>query len=48
VSALNYAPGRAFANLALARTDAGQVCLHASQATDVIVDRLADLVGPGA
>ncbi len=44
VSALNYAPGRAVANLALVRNDNGQECVFASQATEVIVDRLANLV----
>jgi hypothetical protein len=44
VSALNYVPGRAVANLALVRTDTGQECLYASQTTEVIVDRLATLV----
>lgn len=44
VSSLNYRPGRPVANLALVRTDTGQVCLYTSQATEVIVDRLADLV----
>jgi hypothetical protein len=45
VSALNYAPGRPVANLALVRNDNGQECVFASQPTDVIVDRLANLVG---
>jgi hypothetical protein len=44
VSALNYAPGRPVANLALVRNDTGQQCLYASAATDVIVDRLANLL----
>ncbi|MDQ1422603.1 MAG: hypothetical protein QOD72_101 [Acidimicrobiaceae bacterium] len=45
VSTLNYTPGRPVANLAVVRTDNGQECVYASQATHVIVDRLADLVG---
>jgi hypothetical protein len=46
VSSLNYAPGRAVANLALVRNDNGQECVFASQTTEVIVDRLANLVAP--
>jgi hypothetical protein len=44
VSTLNYTPGRPVANLAVVRTDDGQECVYASQATHVIVDRLANLV----
>jgi hypothetical protein len=47
VSSLNYRPGRAVANLALVRTGNSQACLYTSQSTEVIVDRLADLVAPG-